>query len=107
MFNLFSSDKAYKSLGGKEFKEEYTKSNQAALIDVRTAGEFRCGTINNARNIDIMSPDFYNQISALDKRKVYFVFCQSGGRSGQACSIMAKQGFTVYNLKGGVSSWPR
>lgn len=108
MFNLFSSStKVYKSLDGKAFKDEYAKSRQPVLLDVRTAEEFGSGTINNARNIDIMSPEFHKHISALDKSRAYFVFCRSGGRSGQACNIMAQQGFTVYNLKGGVGSWPR
>jgi rhodanese-related sulfurtransferase len=108
MFNLFSSGtKAYKSLNGKDFKEEYAKSKQPVLIDVRTAAEFTSGSISNAKNIDVLSPDFKKQISNLDKNKHYFLFCRSGSRSGQACSIMAEQGFNVYNLKGGISTWPR
>jgi len=108
MFNLFSSKtKAYKSLGGQEFEQEYSKSRQSVLIDVRTVGEFASGSITAAKNIDMMSPDFKKQISALDKSKEYFLFCRSGHRSGQACSIMAEHGFQVYNLNGGVSAWPR
>jgi rhodanese-related sulfurtransferase len=106
MFNLFSSEaKAYKSLSGREFKEGYAKSKQPVLIDVRTAGEFASGSIANAKNIDVMSPNFLNQISSLDKNKDYFIFCRSGNRSGQACSIMAELGYNVYNLKGGVGAW--
>lgn len=108
MFNIFSTgSKAYKSLHGKEFKEEFTRSNQPVLIDVRTPSEFASGSIAGAKNIDIMSPDFQNQIGTLDKGKQYFLFCRSGNRSAQACNIMAEQGFIVYNLKGGVDTWPR
>lgn len=108
MFNIFSSKtKAYKSLGGKEFKEEYSKCRKPVLIDVRTAGEFASGSIPGARNIDIMSPGFQKQIARLDKGMDYFLFCQSGNRSGQACKLMAEQGFRVYNLQRGVGAWPR
>lgn len=108
MFNIFSSDtKAYKSLIGRDFKEEFNKSNQSVLIDVRTAAEFAAGTIPGARNIDIMSPSFEAKVSMLDKSKEYFIFCRSGSRSAQACNIMAEQGYKVYNLKGGVNAWPR
>ena len=108
MFNIFSSEtKAYKALNGREFKEAYDNSKQPVLIDVRTAGEFASGSIPGAKNIDIMSPDFQKLIASLDKSKDYFLFCMSGNRSGQACGIMAEQGFNVYNLKGGVSAWPR
>lgn len=107
MFNLFSTDtKAYKSLVGKEFKDAYTQSKQPVLIDVRTAAEFASGSLKNAQNIDIMSPRFQQQISALDKGKDYFLFCRSGNRSGQACKLMAAQGFNVHDLKGGVGNWP-
>ena len=107
MFNLFSSSAvAYKSLSGKEFKEEYSKSKQAVLIDVRTPGEFASGSIDKAKNIDVMSPDFKKRLSTRDKNKEYFIFCRSGGRSSQACSLMSELGFKVYNLKGGVGAWP-
>lgn len=108
MFNIFSSaTKAYKSLNGPEFKEEFSKSSQPVLIDVRTSAEFATGSIPGAKNIDIMSPDFQKKIEALDKAKDYYLFCRSGNRSAQACSMMAEKGLKVYNLKGGVGAWPR
>lgn len=107
MFNIFSSKaEAYKSLSGREFKEEYSHRKQPVLIDVRTAAEFASGSIPGAKNIDIKSADFHKHISALDKSKDYFLFCRSGARSAQACGIMAEKGFKVYNLKGGVGAWP-
>ena len=108
MFNIFSSDtKAYKSLTGRDFKEEFNKSKHSVLIDVRTAAEFAAGTLPGAKNIDIISPNFQAKISALDKSKEYFIFFRSGSRSAQACNIMADQGYSVYNLKGGVNAWPQ
>lgn len=108
MSNIFSSQtEAYKSLNGREFKEQYNNSKEPVLIDVRTAGEFASGSIPTAMNIDIMAPDFQKQIAHLDKSRDYFLFCRSGNRSEHACSIMAEQGFKVYNLKGGVGAWPR
>jgi rhodanese-related sulfurtransferase len=105
MFGLFAT-KNYENLRGKEFKEKFVSSPNAVLIDVRTPGEFRSGTIKGARNIDIMSPAFANQIESLDKDKEYFLFCRTGNRSGQACNYMAKNGFKVYNLAGTPNDWP-
>lgn len=106
MFNIFSSEtKAYKNLSGKEFKEELKKSN-GILLDVRTPGEYAAGTINGSRNMDMMSSNFKASVNNLDKNKEYFLFCRSGNRSAQACSMMAKDGFKVYNLKGGIGEWP-
>jgi rhodanese-related sulfurtransferase len=105
MFGLFAT-KNYENLSDREFKEKFVSTPNAVLIDVRTPGEFRSGTIKGARNIDIMSPSFASQLATLDKNKEYFLFCRTGNRSGQACNYMAKQGFRVYNLAGTPHDWP-
>jgi rhodanese-related sulfurtransferase len=104
MFNLFAKT-AFQNLNGKEFREACLKTG-SILLDVRTPGEFASGTIKGAKNIDILSPGFANSISKLDKNKEYLVFCRSGSRSAQACSIMSRQGFKVSNLRGGISEYP-
>jgi Rhodanese-related sulfurtransferase len=107
MFNLFSfGTKAYEDLRGQEFQQKFTSTKGAVLVDVRTAGEFSSGSIKGAKNIDFMSASFVEQFSKLDKSKEYFLFCRSGNRSGQACSILSKEGYKVYNLSGGVGAWP-
>lgn len=107
MFDLFVSQaKGYKNLNGKEFKEAYQHASKSVLLDVRTQEEFLSDTIKGAKNLDIMSPQFMDAVKKLDKESEYFVFCRSGNRSAQACGIMAKQGFKVSNLAGGVGAWP-
>lgn len=106
MFNLFSSrPKAYEDLNGSEFKEKSILT-RGVLVDVRTASEVREGTIKGAKHIDFMSPNFKNEFSRLDKGKTYFLFCRSGSRSGQACNMLSKEGYQVYNLKRGIADWP-
>jgi rhodanese-related sulfurtransferase len=107
MFNLFSiGTKNYETLKGTEFKSKYNQSKSAVLVDVRTPGEFSSGTVRGARNIDFMSASFGSQVATLDKSKEYFLFCRSGNRSAQACNLMAKEGFKVSNLAGGIGEWP-
>lgn len=107
MFGLFeSAPKLYEDLGGNEFKTKYTSTTGAVLLDVRSPGEFKGGNIKGARNLDVMSPSFSSQIANLDKSKEYFLYCRSGNRSGNACAMMAKNGFKTYNLKRGIGDWP-
>lgn len=106
MFNIFSTTKAYENLDGVSFKEKFKTTQGAVLVDVRTAGECRGGTIQGAKNIDFMSPAFKDEFLKMDKNKEYFLFCRSGNRSGQACNILSKEGFKVYNLDGGIGAWP-
>lgn len=106
MFNLFATrEKAFENLKGRSFKEALRNSG-GILLDVRTAGEFAGGTIKGAKNIDMMSRSFEESVGKLDKNKEYFLFCRSGNRSAQACAIMAKQGFKVTNLDGGIGEFP-
>jgi rhodanese-related sulfurtransferase len=54
-----------------------------------------------------MASDFTAQLSKLDKSKSYFVFCRSGNRSGNAVSMMKKEGFNAFNLVGGIGAFPK
>ena len=108
MFNIFkSTPKNHIELDGKAFKAAFTNAPKAQMLDVRTADEFKSGSISGARNLDIMTGQLQASLGKLDKDKEYFVFCRSGNRSGSACKLMAEQGFKVYNLAGGIGAWPR
>jgi len=77
------------------------------LIDVRTPEEFNGGTIEGAINIDFLASDFETKIEELAKDQPVYLFCKSGGRSGQAKLILAEHGFSeINNLIGGYSQWP-
>ena len=108
MFNIFkSAPKNYKDLDGKTFKAEFEKAPNAALLDVRIAGEFASGSIPGAKNLDLLSGQFQAELGNLDKGKEYFVFCRSGNRSGSACQMLSDKGIKAHNLAGGVGAWPR
>jgi rhodanese-related sulfurtransferase len=100
-----NGDKNFSHINFEEFKKGITEKD-SILIDVRTSNEFESGHIKNAKNIDIYSSNFQNELEKLDKEKPYYINCQSGGRSRSAVSQMKKLGFKkVYGLEGGISSW--
>jgi rhodanese-related sulfurtransferase len=79
--------------------------NKFVIIDVRTPGEYQTGHIPNAVNIDFLAAAFGQNINALDKGKIYFVYCQGGFRSAKAVGKMAELGFLeVYDM-GGIVEW--
>lgn len=95
-----------KDLIANQFKEGIALKN-IQLIDVRTPEEFGAGTIEGASNIDFLEADFETRIEELKKDEPVYLFCKSGGRSGQAKAILTEHGFQeVYNLIGGYSQWP-
>ena len=94
--------------------EEFAKTIQQKdiwLIDVRTAKEFADGHIAGADNYDVNQADFLDRVKnspRYNPKKIKVaVYCRSGKRSLRAANILAEQGFTVYNLEGGIMAWQR
>ncbi|MCZ4409695.1 rhodanese-like domain-containing protein [Cryomorphaceae bacterium 1068] len=105
--SIFSfTKKSLTDLSAEDFKSNMDKDPKAQLLDVRTSGEVAEGKIGDAKNIDFFSPNFRDEVKKLSKDKNYYVYCRSGNRSGQAVRFMEGEGFTAFNLKGGVMSWP-
>lgn len=90
-----------------EWQEKLQNDNNSVVLDVRTPAEWLEGIIPEAVTIDIYTgQEFINSLEELDKSKNYYVYCRSGARSAQACSVMKEMGFaTAYNLSGGIMQW--
>jgi rhodanese-related sulfurtransferase len=82
---------------------KYEVTSDTVIIDVRTPEEFATGHLDGAINIDVSSPDFRDQVMALDSSGEYFVYCRSGNRSGQAINQMYQMGFTEMTNGGSVA----
>ncbi|MFM8565994.1 MAG: rhodanese-like domain-containing protein [Bacteroidota bacterium] len=82
------------------------ESKKGILVDIRTPGEVAEGMIAGAKHIDFYDAAFMTKMSALGKDKPIFMYCRSGGRSGQAITKLKAAGFTkVYHLEGGIGAW--
>jgi rhodanese-related sulfurtransferase len=91
----------------EEWAELLEKDDNAVILDVRTPEEVDEGYIPDSINIDIYTGQkFLKEIEKLDKSRNYYVYCRTGNRSGQACSLMEGMGFkNAYNLMGGITEW--
>ncbi len=96
-----------KELNQEEWKEQLKNDENAVVLDVRTDKEVEEGSISNAKVIDIYKGQgFIDEVEKLDKSKNYYIYCRSGKRSAQACSILDQLGFNnTYNLLGGFMEW--
>jgi phage shock protein E len=96
------------SLGAERFKAATDGDKSAVIIDLRTAEEISKGYIKGATFIDWLAKDNEKQVDKLDKKKIYYVYCASGGRSGECAEYMEKHGFSrVFNLEKGFSDWAK
>ncbi len=76
------------------------------LLDVREINEYREGHLRDAKHIPL--GQLGGKIDQIEswKDKPVIVYCRSGNRSGMACNLLAKHGFTkLYNLAGGIMAW--
>ncbi len=76
------------------------------LLDVRTAGEYETGHLKNSLQADWNNPaEFEKRVKALDKKVPVYTYCLSGARSAAAVEWLRKNGYTAYNMAGGIKDW--
>ena len=87
MFGLF------KNLFGQQDNSQLKEvlADNAFLVDVRTPSEFASGSVKGAVNIPLDKVS--GQLPKFKNKKHIVVFCRSGNRSGEAKSILEKNGF--------------
>ena len=94
-------------LSQQDWVSNLNSDSKSIILDVRTDAEVEEGMIPEAKHLDIhQGQDFISALEKLDKTNSYYVYCRSGARSGQACSITQQMGFEkAYNLLGGFNDW--
>lgn len=84
----------------------FLQLDNVQLVDVRTSEEYKKEFIQNAQNINFLSPTFLDEFNKLDKEKPVFIYCGSGGRSAKCAEKLLEAGFVkIYDLEGGISKW--
>ena len=104
LFGLFSCKAAYQNLDVPAFSNAVSAG--VSLIDVRTPEEYAEGHLRGAVNIDQSSAGFLSCVESLyGKSDPVYVYCRSGRRSADAAVRLAKAGYQVVNLQGGIVAW--
>lgn len=96
----------FRNMNADEFEVLIEDMDNVQCVDVRTAEEYQEGHIFGSVNIDVKEENFANLAEEmLDQNKKIAVYCRSGKRSRKAANILAKKGYTVYNLDKGFLNW--
>ena len=97
----------YISLEPYDFHLTYLKEDNAILIDVREAFEYRGKRIKDAVNIPSAS-QLELAADTLDKQCALFLYCSTDYRSKNVAEKLCEKGFLrVYNLEGGIVAWKK
>lgn len=102
----------YDELTPPDAHARLTESENALYLDVRSVPEFEQGHPSGAWNLPILhltnagmqpNQDFLAVAEAvLPKDRLLVVGCKAGGRSAQACGLLAQAGFSMLvNVAGG------
>lgn len=102
--NLFGGGEPT-NVTAQEAQAQLKGDNPPFLLDVRQKVEFKSGHIPKAKLITLN--ELPNRLDELPKDRTILCVCQSGSRSGMARRQLAKAGFDVLNLRGGMMAWQR
>lgn len=90
----------------QEFIAAAEADSAAVILDVRQPDEFAAGHLAKAVNLDWLNPSAFSEgMAKLDKDHTYYIYCRSGRRSNAAASKMKREGFRVFDMKGGYLQW--
>ena len=95
---------AFRQISADELKLRIETKENLQLVDVRSIHEREQHAIQPSMHIPL------NEVALraedLDPSREIILYCQTGGRSAQACAQLTAQGFEeVYNLAGGINAW--
>jgi rhodanese-related sulfurtransferase len=75
----------------------------ALVVDVREPQEYATGHVPGAVSMPLSTVPVRHH--ELPRDRTVHLICQAGGRSAQAATWLAKQGYRVANVIGGTGAW--
>ena len=86
-----------------ELSEKLKFGKHPLILDVRQPAEFQQVHITGAKLIPLN--ELYKRMKELPKGREIVCVCATGSRSKSAAKILAKEGFTVFDMQGGMTAW--
>ena len=99
--NLFGP--SVPKLTAAEVSEKLKFGKHPLVIDVRQPGEFQQGHIASAKLIPLN--ELRKRMGELSKTREIVCVCASGSRSSSAAKMLLKEGYTVFDMQGGMGAW--
>jgi rhodanese-related sulfurtransferase len=84
---------------------ERLAARSVVVIDVREPAEWRRGHIKGSHNVPLSR--LVRGVPQLPEAKAIVAVCATGHRSAAAARTLARAGYSVENLDGGIRAWSR
>lgn len=75
----------------------------AVLLDVREAEEWQAGHAPAARHLPLS--ELRDRLHEVPQDRPLLAICRSGNRSGQVAGALARIGYEIENVDGGMQAW--
>ena len=95
-------DKTVPFIKAKELREN---NQNYTILDIRELKEYNVSHIKNAISISFNDFNIKMIKHKIDKNTPIVVYCSIGYRSEKVGEKLLNEGFTVYNLYGGIFNW--
>jgi rhodanese-related sulfurtransferase len=101
--NLFGT--SVPKLTATAVNEKLKFGKHPLVVDVRQSEEFRQAHIAGAKLIPLN--ELHKRMKELPQGREIICVCASGSRSSSAARVLAKAGFSVFDMQGGMHAWRR
>ena len=92
-------------LTAEELSEKLKFGKHPLVIDVRQPEEFHQGHIAGAKLMPLN--ELHRRMKELPQAREIVCVCASGSRSSSAAKVLLKEGYTVFDMQGGMLAWRR
>jgi len=100
---MFYQAYGFAGIGPEELNGKIRSGDDFLLLDVRTPMENAAQAIEGSYLIPVQ--ELGNRVHELPKDKEIVIYCRIGNRSAYACAYLARIGYRVKNLEGGIALW--
>ncbi len=100
---MFYSTFRIENISPNQLNEKIESGKDFILLDVRTPAEHAQQAIPGSHLIPLQ--ELGHRMGDLPKDKEIVVYCRVGNRSAAASSFLARHGYSVKNLEGGILLW--
>jgi rhodanese-related sulfurtransferase len=100
---MFFQTKGFENITPEELGEKMKRDQDLFLLDVRTPGEHAVDAIEGSHLLPVQELSF--RTGELPRDKEIVVYCRVGNRSAFAAAHLARLGYRVRNLEGGILAW--
>jgi phage shock protein E len=100
---MFYQASGFENITPDELRDKMEKDEDFLLLDVRTPAEHAADAIKGSRLIPVQELSF--RAAELPRDREIVVYCRVGNRSAFAATYLARMGYNVKNLEGGIMAW--